>query len=79
GYRVDPTRKDSQGLGLDIVKTLVERMGGRISVTSTVGQGSTFAVTIPACQAVDMQDPIDDKVNGNARDDGDNQNTNPNR
>ena len=34
------------GLGLAICKRLVEIMGGRISVTSAVGQGSLFQVTL---------------------------------
>jgi signal transduction histidine kinase len=36
------------GLGLPIVKTIVDRHGGRIAIDSTVGEGTTFTVAFPA-------------------------------
>ncbi|SFE48921.1 two-component system, OmpR family, phosphate regulon sensor histidine kinase PhoR [Paenibacillus catalpae] len=52
-YRVDKARSRSSGgtgLGLSIVKHLIELHKGTISVTSEVGNGSTFVIELPVLQ-----------------------------
>jgi signal transduction histidine kinase len=46
-WRVRGRRRDGTGLGLWIVKGLVEAHGGEVSVDTTPGSGSTFRFTLP--------------------------------
>lgn len=38
--------KQGTGLGLSICKRIIEEMGGEVTVTSSVGHGTTFVVSI---------------------------------
>jgi PAS domain S-box-containing protein len=46
--RLQQLRVKGHGLGLSIVRRIVEKLGGQVSVSSTVGAGSTFYFTLPA-------------------------------
>jgi signal transduction histidine kinase/CheY-like chemotaxis protein len=41
------SRVKGTGLGLPLARKLAELLGGRITVSSTLGEGSTFSVTLP--------------------------------
>lgn len=41
-----------RGVGLDVVRTAVSALGGRVSISSTPGQGTEFTISLPLTLAV---------------------------
>lgn len=57
-YRVDKARSrksGGSGLGLSIVRNLIERNGGQVQVESVVGEGSVFTVSFPVFDVEEEQ------------------------
>ncbi len=51
-YQVDGTsrrRYRGTGLGLALVREIVESNGGTVSIQSQEGQGSSFVIRLPTC------------------------------
>jgi signal transduction histidine kinase len=46
-YRAAPARAAGLGVGLAVVKLLVEQSGGHLTVDAGAGQGTTFVVVLP--------------------------------
>ena len=48
-YKIDPARtgQSGSGLGLSIVKAIVERHGGTVTAASRAGEGTTFSIKFP--------------------------------
>ncbi len=41
-----------RGVGMDVVRTSIQSLGGRISITSSPGEGTTFSISLPLTLAV---------------------------
>jgi two-component system chemotaxis sensor kinase CheA len=46
------TNVSGRGVGMDVVKTNIERIGGTVSVDSTLGEGTVWRLTIPLTLAI---------------------------
>jgi chemotaxis protein histidine kinase CheA len=46
------TETSGRGVGLDVVRTAVESLGGTVDLRSTVGEGTTFVLTLPVTLGV---------------------------
>ncbi len=61
-FGVRDRRPGSHGLGLSIVRMIVEKLGGEVGVESAPGRGSTFWFTLPAADSA--QQPSGEKSYG---------------
>ena len=54
GFSTASTISDisGRGVGMDVVKRSIQALGGRVSITSRPGQGSTFTLSLPLTLAV---------------------------
>lgn len=46
------TQISGRGVGLDVVQSEIKSLGGQVSVSSELGHGSTFTITVPTTVAV---------------------------
>ena len=49
-WQADGTRRDGAGLGLSIVKRLVEAHDGEVAAMTREGHGSTFSFVLPVAR-----------------------------
>lgn len=46
--KLSQVRLKGYGLGLSVVRRIVEKLGGQVGVESVMGQGTVFGFTLPA-------------------------------
>ena len=49
--RLSQAKIEGHGLGLSIVKRIIEKQGGQVGVISAVGEGSSFSFSLPEAEA----------------------------
>jgi signal transduction histidine kinase len=57
--RFNPFSESGTGMGLALVRRLVESLGGQIAVESRLGHGATFRFTLPMAAAEAMRHPVE--------------------
>jgi NtrC-family two-component system sensor histidine kinase KinB len=57
--RFNPFSESGTGMGLALVRRLVESMGGQIAVESRLGHGATFRFTLPTAAVVETRHPVE--------------------
>ena len=50
--KTETSEISGRGVGMDVVKTNVEKIGGHVDISTTIGQGSVFKLQIPLSLAV---------------------------
>ena len=57
--RFNPYSEKGSGLGLALVRRLVESLGGQIAVESRLGHGTAFRFTLPVSVAIESRHPVE--------------------
>jgi two-component system, NtrC family, sensor histidine kinase KinB len=57
--RFNPFSEKGTGLGLALVRRLVESLGGQIAVESRLGHGASFRFTLPVAVTSDVRHPVE--------------------
>jgi signal transduction histidine kinase len=57
--RFNPFSEKGSGLGLALVRRLVESLGGQIAVESRLGHGTTFRFSLPVAAASEIHHPVE--------------------